>query len=286
MYHIGMTQWIVGDEPLEVSCARLGRFGYDGIEFAAEPDRLDAEECIALMDKYGLNCRSLCGIFDESRDLTSEGEAGEKAVQYIKDSVDFAVKVGAKLMIVVPSPVGRTVKPDGITLEKLTENAVKNVRRAADYAGEKGIKLAIEAINRYETYFINTLSKGLDFVKAVDHPAVGIMADIFHMNIEEASLTDSLYMIREKLMHVHIADNTREAAGMGHTDFKEVLRALKRIGYEGSLTMEFMYRLADPYSAVEVSTQTERMDRYAKQAIDYIRMVEESIRDFESEEAL
>ncbi len=286
MYHIGMTQWIVGDEPLEVSCARLGRFGYDGIEFAAEPGRLDAEECIALMDKYGLNCRSLCGIFDESRDLTSEGEAGETAVQYIKDSVDFAVKVGAELIIVVPSPVGRTTKPEGITLEKLTENAVKNVRRAADYAGEKGIKLAVEAINRYETYFINTLSKGLDFVKAVDHPAVGIMADLFHMNIEEASLTDSLYMIREKLLHVHIADNTREAAGMGHTDFKEVLRTLKHIGYEGSLTMEFMYRLADPYSAVEVSTQTGRMDRYAKQAIDYIRMAEESIRDFESGEAL
>ena len=73
---------------------------------------------------------------------------------------------------------------------------------------------------------------------------------------------------------------------MGHTDFKEVLRVLNRIGYEGSLTMEFMYRLADPYSAVEVSTQTGRMDRYAKQAIDFIRAAEESIRDFEIEEVL
>ena len=60
-------------------------------------------------------------------------------------------------------------------------------------------------------------------------------------------------------------------------DFKEILRALKRIGYEGSLTMEFMYRLADPYSSREVNTQTELMDRYAEQAIDYIRMAERSI---------
>lgn len=286
MHHIGMTQWIVGDEPLEVSCARLRRCGYDGIEFAAEPYSLDPEECIALMKQYGLDCRSLCGIFGEDRDLTSGGKTGEKAVQYIKDSVDFAAKVGAGIIIVVPSPVGRTVKPEGIPIEKLTEQAVKNVRQAADYAEEKGIKLAVEAINRYETYFINTLSKGMEFIKAVDHPAVGIMADLFHMNIEEASIPDSLLMIREHLLHVHIADNTREAAGMGHTDFKEVLRVLDRIGYKGSLTMEFMYRLADPYSAAEVSTQTGRMDRYAKQAIDFIRAAEESIRDFEMREVL
>ncbi|MDE6603752.1 MAG: sugar phosphate isomerase/epimerase [Lachnospiraceae bacterium] len=286
MFHIGMTQWIVGDEPLEVSCARLKKYGYDGIEFAAEPYQLDAGECRRLLEKYGLDCRSLCGIFDESRDLTADKEAGEQAVQYIRDSVDFAVKVGAKIMIVVPSPVGRCVKPEGISMDKLMENAVHNVRKAADYAKERGVTLAIEAINRYETYFMNTLAKGMDFVRAVNHPAVGMMADLFHMNIEEASLTDSLYMIRDKLVHVHIADNTREAAGMGQTDFKEVLRVLQRIGYKGSLTMEFMYRLADPYSAAQLSTQTSLMDRYAKQAIDYIRMTEESIRNFGDEEEM
>lgn len=280
MYHIGMTQWIVGDEPLEVSCERLQKCGYDGIEFAAEPYTLDAQKCLSLMGKYGLNCHSLCGIFDENRDLTADGEVGKKAVQYLKDSVDFAEKVGAKVIIVVPSPVGRTVKPEGKTMEELTENAVSNMREAAEYAQKKGIKLAIEAINRYETYFVNTLSKAVDFVKLIDHPAVGIMADLFHMNIEEGSLVDSLYMIRDYLLHVHIADNTREAAGMGQTDFKEVIRALKRIGYTGSLTMEFMYRLADPYSATEISTQTQLMDHYAKQAINYIRMQEESIKDF------
>lgn len=279
MYHIGMTQWIVGDESLEKSCARLKRYGYDGIEFAAEPYTLDAEECIRLMKKYDLNCRSLCGIFGEERDLTGSGESGKAAVKYLKDSVDFAEKVGAKLIIVVPSPVGRAVKPEGISLEDLTGNAVGNIREAADYAQKKDIKFAIEAINRYETYFVNTLAKALEFVKKVNHPAVGIMADLFHMSIEESSITDSLYSISDYLLHVHIADNTREAAGMGSTDFKEVLRALKRIGYQGSLTMEFMYRLADPYSAKEVSTETGLMDRYAKQAIDYIRMIERSLED-------
>ena len=277
MYHIGMTQWIAGDEPLEVSCARMKKYGYDGIEFAAEPYQLDADECVSLMKKYDLNCRSLCGIFGEDRDLTADGDAGEKAVQYLCDSVDLAVKTGAGVIIVVPSPVGRTKKPEGKTMEELNRNAVENIRRAADYAQEKGVRFAIEAINRYETYFVNTLSKALKLVEEINHPAVGIMADLFHMSIEEGSSVDSLYMIRKHLLHVHIADNTREPAGMGHTDFKEILRALKRIGYEGSLTMEFMYRLADPYSSREVNTQTELMDRYAEQAIDYIRMTERSI---------
>ena len=281
MYHIGMTQWIVGDEPLEVSCKRMQKCGYDGIEFAAEPYSLDAEQCVSLMEKYDLNCRSLCGIFGEDRDLTDGGEAGKMAVQYLKDSVDFAVKTGAGIIIVVPSPVGRTVKPEGISVEELTENAVKNIREAADYAADRKVRFAIEAINRYETWFINTLRKALRFVKRVDHPAVGLMADLFHMSIEENSMVESLYMIRDYLLHVHIADNTREPAGMGTTDFKEVLRALRTIGYQGSLTMEFMYRLADPYHAQQMNTQRDLMDRYAEQAIDFIKMTERSIEDFE-----
>lgn len=277
MYHIGMTQWIVGNESLETSCKRLCDCHYDGIEFAADPYQLDAEKCLELMKKYNLNCHSLCGLFDETRDLTSAEEAGRNAVRYLKDSVDFANKVGAEVIIVVPSPVGRTVKPEDLSLEQLTENAVKNIRDAADYAQTHGVKLAIEAINRYETYFINTLQKGLEFVKKVNHPAVGLMADMFHMSIEERSMTDSLFMIKDYLLHVHIADNTREAAGMGNTDFKEILRVLQNIGYTGSLTMEFMYRVADPYSAQEMDTQAGLMDQYAKQAIAYIRMIEESI---------
>jgi sugar phosphate isomerase/epimerase len=276
MYHIAMTQWIVGNEDLEISCRRLQTYGYNGIEFAAEPYKLNAEECTALMHKYGLNCRSLCGIFDESRDLTDDGDAGKNALRYLVDSVDFAVKVGAKIIIVVPSPVGRTAPPAGKTLDELRNNAVKNIREAADYAQKNGVNFAVEAINRYETYFANTLEKAYSLVKDIGHPAVGIMADLFHMSIEESSFTQSLLMIQDKLLHVHIADNTREPAGLGHTDFKEILRVLKTIGYSGSLTMEFMYRLADPYSSKTIKTEAGLMDKYAKQAIDYIRLMEGS----------
>lgn len=276
-HFIAMTQWIVGDEPLEVSCRRLRDCGYDGIEFAAEPEKLNADECSRLLGEYGLECHSLCGIFDESRDLTSAGEAGKNAVRYIRKSVDFAVRVGAKVLIVVPSPVGRTVPPADSAPAALHQNAVRNLREAGEYAGDHGVRLAIEAINRYETYLINTVENAYQMAAEVDLESVGVMADLFHMSIEEASFADSLAAISDRLMHVHIADNTREPAGMGHTDFKEILRVLDRVGYSGSLTMEFMYRLADPYGSRNVRTDKALMDRYAKQAIDFIKLCERSV---------
>lgn len=278
MYKYSMTQWIVGNEDIEYSFERLKKYGYDGIEFAAEPYTTDQERMIALLKKYDMECTSLCGIFPENRDLTAgDPTSSAVAVQYIIDSVNFAVKVGAPYMIVVPSPVGRTELPEGHTYDEMWENAIKNVRKAADYAQSKGVRLCIEAINRYETYFVNTLEKAYKFVKAVNHPAVGIMADMFHMSLEERNIGASMRMISDELMHVHIADNTREAAGLGNTDFKEMLYVLRDIGYEGPLTMEFMPRLANPYASGNVETQSIIMDRYAEQAIGYMKTLENSM---------
>ena len=84
MYQYSMTQWIVGNEDIERSMARLRKFGYDGIEFAAEAEMLDSSRLKALMQKYGLVCTSLCGIFTENRDLTAP--AGEKAEEAVKEA--------------------------------------------------------------------------------------------------------------------------------------------------------------------------------------------------------
>ena len=278
MFVYSMTQWIVGDEPIETGLKRLKNCGYDGIEFAAEPYSLNQDVLVELLEKYGLICTSLCGIFSERRDLTAEDpEIVKETILYLKDSVDFAVKVGASHIIVVPSPVGRTSLPEGRTYESVWNCAVNNLREAADYAEEKGIRFAVEAINRFETYFINTLTKAISFVKEVNHPAVHIMADLFHMNMEENSIAASLHMVSDYLIHVHIADNTREAAGLGTIDFKEVVYTLRDIGYKGPLTMEFLPRVADPYAAMDVSANRELMDRYAKQSIDHMKYMERCI---------
>lgn len=278
MYRYSMTQWIVGNEDIEYSFQRLKKYGYDGIEFAAEPYTTDQDRMVSLLEKYGLVCTSLCGIFPEGRDLTAKDPAAaEAAIRYVKDSVDFAAKVGAPYIIIVPSPVGRTEPPAGRTYEECWDNAVRNIRTAADYAASQNVRLAVEAINRYETYLANTLTKAYHLVKEINHPAVGIMADMFHMSLEENNIGASLRMIADELIHVHIADNTREAAGLGNTDFKEMLYVLRDIGYQGPLTMEFMPRLANPYASGEMETKSKLMDGYAEQSIRYMKCLEASL---------
>lgn len=277
MHHIAMTQWIVGNEDLEVSCRRLNQFHYDGIEFAAEPETADLKRDLLLMEKYHLDCRSLCGIFPENRDLTASGSAKDEAMEYLKGSVEMAEALGAKIIIVVPSPVGRAAPPEGKDVREMYDNAVSNLKEAAGYCRGTGIRFAIEPINRYETYLVNTVEAACRMAEDVDDPAVGVMADCFHMSIEESSFTKALRRAKDRLLHVHVADNNRLPAGYGHTDFREILRTLNDIGYEGSLTMEFMYKLANPYLAVQMGTQGELMDRYAKQAVEFLRIAEASV---------
>ena len=137
--------------------------------------------------------------------------------------------------------------------------------------------MAVEAINRFETFLVNNLALAKRFVEEIDHPQVKLMADLFHMGIEERCLEQSLRMVAPELVHVHLADNTREPAGLGRTDFKSVLLTLREIGYAGALTMEFLPRVANPYVAAGLGDQMERMDRYAMQAISYIRELERTV---------
>ena len=135
-----------------------------------------------------------------------------------------------------------------------------------------------EALNRYETYLVNSMEKNLAFVREVNHPAVKLMADCFHMSIEERSISESLRMVSDYLVHVHIADNTREAAGLGHTDFKEILYTLGEIGYDGALTMEFLPQTADPYAAADEETRSKQMDDYAELSIRYMKTLERCLK--------
>jgi sugar phosphate isomerase/epimerase len=118
--------------------------------------------------------------------------------------------------------------------------AAEAVRELADFAGTLGVNLTIEPINRYETNFLNTIIEGEDFIRAVGRPNIGVLADTFHMNIEEVAMADCLQMARNLLRHVHFADSNRFAPGMGHLNFQELVDVLKDVGYDGYLSAEII----------------------------------------------
>ncbi|MDM5328658.1 sugar phosphate isomerase/epimerase family protein [Neobacillus sp. CF12] len=272
MFNYSATQWIFGNESLEDSLKRLKKYGYQGVELAGEPYSIDVEETKELLKKYELECSTICGIYTPERDLSSSNdEIRKNAVEYVKNSVDLAKTLNASTVIVVPTRVGK-LGPE-TTLEEEWNNAVLSVKEAGLYAKEQGITLAIEALNRYETYLVNNLTLALRFVEEVNVEGVGIMADLFHMSIEERSMTESIKKISRYLAHVHIADNTREAAGLGQTDFRPVISLLKELGYKGYITMEFLPAVSNPYVASGLRGESTIFDDFTKQSIEHMKEI-------------
>jgi D-psicose/D-tagatose/L-ribulose 3-epimerase len=174
-----ISNWIYGEESLRTTFERLKRYRYDGIELKGEPQEYHAEEVNQLCGEFDLEVLSIAGIYPwptEVRDLANPNPQMRKlAVSYLTECVDFASAVGAPLIIVVPSAVAKT-SPVGdfkgeeewvAAADREWNYAVESVKSAATYAAQKGILLAVEPINRYETFLVNNVDQGLRFVSEV-----------------------------------------------------------------------------------------------------------------------
>ncbi len=284
-----ISNWIYGDEPLRETFERLKRYGYDGVELMGEPRLYRVEEIRGLCREFGLQVLSIAGIYPwptEERDLANpEPEVRERAVKYLRECVDFALDVGAPLIIVVPSavaktsPVGQFDTEDGWVeaAEQEWAYALESVRKAAAYAEQKAILLAIEPINRYETFLVNNVDQGLRFVSEAGSSAVKLHLDTFHMNIEEKDPAEAIGKAGGLLVNVHIADSNRQAVGYGHTDFEAIMRALKDIDYQGTLALEPLPPVPDPYIAARLKRYQRLRDLYAEECIARLRQYEREV---------
>jgi D-psicose/D-tagatose/L-ribulose 3-epimerase len=229
-----ISNWIYGDEPLRVTFHRLQKYGYDGVELVGEPQRYDIEEVNGLCQEFGLSILSVLGwsIWPLERDLAHpDPQMRQKALKYAAECVDLAVAVGAPLVVVIPASAGRTSPIGQPVSEKAWKEAVarewdyavESVRSAAVYAEEMGVLVAVEPINRYESYLVNNVDQGLRFVQEVGSEVVKLHLDTFHMNIEDKDLAEAVRKAGSLLINMHVSDSNRGAVGHGHTDFKAVI---------------------------------------------------------------
>lgn len=256
-----VSTWIFGEESQARVFGILADLGYDAVELEGEPAKLSAPKVRAAAESAGLDIVSLAGMFPwptKDRDLSSpDGQVRARAVEYLRRSCDLAHELGASILVVSPTPVGKTgpdrepFGPDGEAGAGTEEWkwAVDSVAEAARHAEATGVRLAIEPLNRYETYLVNTAESGLEFVSQTGSEAVKLHLDTFHMNIEEASVRDAILKAGENLVNFHVADSNRQAVGRGHLDFPAVVAALVEIGYEGALTLEPLPPVSNPYAA-------------------------------------
>jgi len=266
------TQWIFGAENLETTASRLARLGYDGIELAGDPDAYTADSVRPVLERHGLGLTSICGMYPADRDLSSPDPAVRaNGVRYIRRCAELASDLGASIVIVVPGPVGRVTATTNEAEE--WELAVLSIGEGADAAADCGVRLVIEALNRYESYFLRTLQNAARLALDIGRPNVGLMADLFHMNIEEADVAEAIRAAGDLVWHVHLADSNRRPPGLGHTDFAGLMQALRDIDYSGSLTMEFMPPTSNPYDTASLDVPEDQKAVDAKQAIDHIRQL-------------
>lgn len=254
--HVAMHNWMRA-ESIEKTIARLAKCGYDAIEISGEPERYDTKHVRKLLTDHGLTCWGSVTLMLGERNLLAKNEkARAMSVKYVKDTITMVKELGGQEITIVPGTVGKVV-PDG-SPEEEWRWAVESLKECYAHGLQEGIRLAIEPLNRFETYFLSRHDQALRLAEEVG-PHCGICLDVFHMNIEEKDMLQALRNSRDRLNDVHVADNNRMACGMGSVDWKAVISTLKEIGYDGALTVEFVAPLdrtpANPYpNMLETST--------------------------------
>lgn len=224
-------------EPIERAIERAAAAGITALEIAGEPERHVPSNVAPMLRAAGMRCFGGVTLMMEGRSLITRDEGRRRSsIQYVKDCVSLVGDLGGEELSVVPGTVGQVVAEG--RPEDEWRWAIDSVSECVEHARTLGVTIAIEPINRFETYFINRADQALALAEAVG-PDCGVCLDLFHMNMEEEDVLGALRRAGPRLADVHVADNNRMAPGMGTLDWGSIIATLREIGYDGPLSIEF-----------------------------------------------
>jgi D-psicose/D-tagatose/L-ribulose 3-epimerase len=214
--------------------------GFDILEVSVEnPDLIDPSIVDEVLKKNQLK-GIICGAFGPDRNICGQTpEIRENAKGYIRWLIDAAFVIGSEVICgPMYSSVGKDHLEDGESRKKEWNLAVFGIREMADYGSAKGIKLALEPLNRFETDMINIVSQGNKFIADVGRNNVGFHLDTFHMHLEEKNSAEAIRQAGDKIFHFHACENDRGVPGTGQVHWKEIAQALKDAKYAGPVVIE------------------------------------------------
>lgn len=240
----GVNTWVwtspLTTDELEKLAPHVKSLGFDWIEVPLESlEDLDYQRGAAIIETHGLGV-SCCVAMGPDRDLIHPDPAiRENGMAYIRGAIDATAALGGTNLVgPIYSAVGRTWQMTADERARDTDTLVENLSQLAAYAYDRGVKLGVEPLNRFETSFINLASQAIEVVDRVASPACGVMLDTFHMNIEEKSLGDAIRAAGPRLIHLHACENDRGAPGSGNVTWDQVKQGLADIGYDGPVVIE------------------------------------------------
>ena len=233
--------------------------GFDGVEVPLfRPAEFPASAVRRDTEANGIEC-TVCSVLVQGLSLISDdADVRRKTVLHLRDAIKAVADAGAGIIAgPLYSPVGylpgrrRTVDEWNWAVE-----GYQSVTSALD---ENHVTLAIEPLNRFETFFLNTAADAAALCDEVGHPKVGVLFDTFHANIEEKNIAAGYRTIGKHLRHVHTCENDRGTPGSGHVEWDAVFQALRELRYDGWLTIEsFGFALGELSAAASIWRDIER----------------------------
>ncbi|MGM1062675.1 sugar phosphate isomerase/epimerase family protein [Saccharothrix sp. Mg75] len=239
-WDIGVSTWVwaspLTDEVLARLAPRIREWGFDVVELPVEhPGDWDPHRAAALLAELDLGA-SVCLVMPPGRDLVeSTTVAGTQ--DYLRHVVDVAAIVGSGAVAgPAYSSVGRTWRIGNrpAVYAQLRENLAPVVEHAAS----KGVRVAVEPLNRYETSLLNTVEQALEALDGLPDEGCGLALDTYHMNIEESAPAEAVRAAGARIAHVQVCANDRGTPGRDHQDWPALLEALDDAGYRGPLCIE------------------------------------------------
>jgi len=254
---------------------KIKSYGYDAVEIPVEdPSLIDLDLVKKALADQGLKA-IICGAFGPSRDLTHDDPAfHQTCFTYLDSCLEIASELGAGFVAgPMYSAVGkaRLVSPEQRQVE--WDRAVSNLRKVCRRAGEFGLDLAIETLNRFETDLINTSEDLMRLIVDINEPQAKAVLDGFHLNIEEPDLESAIRRVGDKLIHVQVSENYRGTPGTGQTNWAAWKRGLEAINYRGTISIEsFTPQVKELAGAVCIwKPLVPSQDGFAKDGLEFLK---------------
>jgi D-psicose/D-tagatose/L-ribulose 3-epimerase len=261
------------DERVRAMLPAIKAWGFDGIEVPAfSPRDFPADQLRKDCEAMGLECTVISIVIEGLSLISDDAAIRRKTRLHIEDAIKAAAAAGSKILAgPLYSPVGYFSGARRTSEE--WKRAVEGLHALGDTLEENDVTLAIEPLNRFETYFLNTAADGATLCDQINHPRIGLLIDTFHSNIEEKNIAAGYARAAKRLKHVHTCENDRGVPGSGHVDWNSVFQTLRDINYDGWLTIEsFGFHLPEIAAAASIWRDIEPSpDLIASEGIKFLK---------------
>lgn len=230
---------------------KIAGMGLTAVEIPIEfEDQFDADLVGSVAKDLDLSCSAVAIMTGKRDPIHPDPQIQENGLLYLRHCADTLAKLGGGPIVGASyTAAGRVYRATEEQKKREFDLCVKHMRQAAEYAGDHGVVIAVEPLNRFESSFMSKTREALALVEVVGHPAMGVNLDSFHINIEEKHFGETIENVGEHLFHFHACENDRGTPGTGHMPWPEIAGALKKIGYDRNLVIESFTSEIEPIAS-------------------------------------